>query len=151
MTTSHLLADLRADEGCRLAAYPDPLSGGAPWTIGCGHTGPEVHPGLVWTQAEADAALAKDTDAVSQALDARLPWWRALDDVRQDVLANMAFNLGVAGLSRFPHTLALVRTRQWDAAAEAMLASAWARQVGARARRLAEQMRTGVRPTGANP
>ncbi|RJF81642.1 hypothetical protein D3877_16060 [Azospirillum cavernae] len=34
-------------EGLRLTAYPDPASGGAPWTIGYGHTGPEVRPGLV--------------------------------------------------------------------------------------------------------
>ena len=151
MTTPHLLADLRADEGCRLAAYPDPLSGGAPWTIGCGHTGSDVHPGLVWTEAEASAVLDGDIEAVCHELDGRLPWWRALDDVRQDVVANMAFNLGVAGLSRFPHTLALIRTRRWDAAAEAMLASAWAREVGARARRLAEQVRTGMRPTEVRP
>ncbi|HUO11336.1 MAG TPA: glycoside hydrolase family protein, partial [Caulobacteraceae bacterium] len=69
-----------------------------------------------------------------------------LDDPRQDVLANMAFNLGVGGLLRFPKTLALVRAERWDAAADAMLASAWARQVGARARRLAEQLCTGVHP-----
>ena len=37
-------------EGCRLRAYPDPASGGAPWTIGYGHTGPQVKPGLVISQ-----------------------------------------------------------------------------------------------------
>lgn len=146
MTTPHLIADLRADEGCRLAAYPDPLSGGAPWTIGYGHTGPDVHPGLAWTEREAEAALASDVAAVCQSLDARLPWWRELDDVRQDVLANMAFNLGVAGLSRFTRMLALLQARRWDAAAEAMLASLWAREVGGRARRLCDQLRNGVRP-----
>lgn len=55
-------------ENCRLTAYPDPASplargkgpSGAPWTIGWGHTGPEVHQGLVWTQAQADAQLLAD-------------------------------------------------------------------------------------------
>lgn len=47
-------------ENCRLVAYPDPGTGAAPWTIGWGHTGPEVHPGLVWTQAQADAQLLTD-------------------------------------------------------------------------------------------
>lgn len=47
-------------EGCRLTAYPDPASGGEPWTIGWGHTGPEVHEGLIWTQEQADAQLVKD-------------------------------------------------------------------------------------------
>lgn len=48
-------------EQCRLVAYPDPGSkDGKPWTIGWGHTGPEVVKGLVWTQAQADAAFVAD-------------------------------------------------------------------------------------------
>ncbi|EIS3744277.1 lysozyme [Aeromonas hydrophila] len=48
-------------ENCKLQAYPDPGSkNGEPWTIGRGHTGPEVKPGLVWTQAQADAAFLVD-------------------------------------------------------------------------------------------
>ena len=40
-------------EGCRLTAYPDPASGADPWTIGYGHTGPEVKPGLTISQEQA--------------------------------------------------------------------------------------------------
>ena len=47
-------------EGLSLIAYPDPVSGGDPWTIGYGHTGPEVEKGLVITQAQADAWLQED-------------------------------------------------------------------------------------------
>ena len=47
-------------EGLSLIAYPDPVSGGDPWTIGYGHTGPEVVKGLVITQAQADAWLQED-------------------------------------------------------------------------------------------
>jgi lysozyme len=146
MTTPDLIADLRRDEGLRLAAYPDPLTGAAPWTIGYGHTGAEVRAGLAWTEGQAEAALADDVAGVLRALDRRLPWWRRLDDARQDVLANMAFNMGVAALEGFAHTLTFIHNGDWARAAEAMLDSAWARQVGARARRLAEQMRTGARP-----
>jgi len=46
-------------EGCELTAYPDPATGGDPWTIGWGDTGPDVVPGLVITQADADARFAK--------------------------------------------------------------------------------------------
>jgi lysozyme len=46
-------------EQCRLQAYPDPATGGAPWTIGWGDTGPDVVSGLVITQAQADARFAK--------------------------------------------------------------------------------------------
>lgn len=49
-------------EGCRLTAYPDPGTGGAPWTIGWGHTGPGVTAGTRWTQLQADAQLDRDLD-----------------------------------------------------------------------------------------
>ncbi len=54
------LAILRGAESCRLVAYPDPGSGGEPWTIGWGATGRDIHAGMVWTQAQADARLAQD-------------------------------------------------------------------------------------------
>lgn len=44
-------------ESCRLVAYQDVRG---IWTIGWGHTGPEVVEGLVWTQEQADAQLEKD-------------------------------------------------------------------------------------------
>lgn len=48
-------------ESCRLTAYPDPGSkDGKPWTIGFGHTGPDVYPGLIWTREQADAAFVAD-------------------------------------------------------------------------------------------
>lgn len=45
-------------ERCVLHAYPDPGTGGDPWTIGWGDTGPDVHPGLTITQQEADDRFA---------------------------------------------------------------------------------------------
>lgn len=54
-------------EGCarkrrdgRVEAYPDPGTGGAPWTIGWGATGPGIGPGTVWTQDACDARLEAD-------------------------------------------------------------------------------------------
>lgn len=44
----------------RFAAYPDPGTGGAPWTIGWGTTGPEVRPGVIWTKKQCDDRFAKD-------------------------------------------------------------------------------------------
>lgn len=58
---------IRQFEGCakqcgdgRFRAYPDPGTGGAPWTIGWGATGPDVGPGTVWTRQQCDARLAQD-------------------------------------------------------------------------------------------
>lgn len=47
-------------EGWSNTAYPDPATGGAPWTIGRGHTGPEVKAGLVWTDEQGEAAFDRD-------------------------------------------------------------------------------------------
>jgi len=150
MTTPALIADLMRDEGFRSEAYPDPKSGGPPWTIGYGHTGPEVHPGLVWSLGQAAAALSADIAAVCAGLTTGLPWWTNLDPVRQDVLANIAFNLGVHGLLELPKTLSDVRCGNYAFASAEMLLSDWARDppegVGMRAARLAAMMKTGARP-----
>ena len=47
----------KSEEGLRLTAYKD--SGGV-WTIGWGHTGPDVHEGLVWTREQAEEAFQRD-------------------------------------------------------------------------------------------
>ena len=59
---------LKTWEGCRRSAYPDPASGGAPWTVGYGHTGPDVVPGLTITQQQDDAFLQKDVAHAASAI-----------------------------------------------------------------------------------
>lgn len=144
MTTPHLADDLKRDEGCKLKAYQDTLG---IWTVGVGHA--HVAPGTVWTQAEADEALAADIAKAEALLDAHAPWWRTLSDPRQDVMANLCFNMGwgdgTHGLSSFKHTLEAIRLGLYSAAAEGLLASKWAGQVKGRANRLAEQLRSGIR------
>jgi GH24 family phage-related lysozyme (muramidase) len=61
------LALIKRFEGCakrradgRFDSYPDPATGGEPWTIGWGSTGADIGEGLVWTQAECDERLEKD-------------------------------------------------------------------------------------------
>lgn len=61
------VALIKRFEGCAklrpdglVEAYPDPGTGGAPWTIGWGATGPGIGPGTVWTRAQCDARLEAD-------------------------------------------------------------------------------------------
>ncbi len=61
------LALIKQFEGCarkrsdgRFEAYPDPGTGGDPWTIGWGATGKGIAPGTIWSQAECDARLERD-------------------------------------------------------------------------------------------
>lgn len=144
MTSQYLILDLKSDEGFRAEAYPDPLSGGDPWTVGFGSTGPNIKRGTVWTEAQAETALVTRVSAIAETLAQTLDWYAALSDLRQDVLCNMAYNLGTQGLLAFHHTLTAMSLNDWEAAARGMLASKWTTQVPNRAKRLAEQMRTGV-------
>jgi len=95
------------------------------------------------TQAEAFALLENDIDDVCRELDQVWPWWRQMTDARQQVLADMCFNLGLGRLKGFVNTLAFMKAGEYDKAADGMLASLWASQVGTRAQRLARMMREG--------
>lgn len=146
MTTPYLAQDIRRDEGCELTAYQDTMG---IWTVGVGHA--HVPPGTVWTQAQADDQLAIDIAHAVKLLDQNIPWWRTLNDARQDVLANMCYNMGWLspdgkhGLGAFHTTLALIKAGDYAGAADHMVLLPWAKEVGARATRLAQQMRSGVR------
>lgn len=94
------------------------------------------------TEDEARYLLDNDILRVCDELDRAVPWWRDLSDVRQRVMVDMVFNLGMSRFLQFKNFLAGVEAEDWDTAAEEMLDSRWASQVGQRANRLAEAMRT---------
>ena len=98
------------------------------------------------TSEESAMLLDNDIRLLEIELFRALPWASALDDVRQRVLLDMAFNLGLPGLLQFKRTLEAIRTGQYQQAATMMLDSLWARQVGQRAERLSRMMATGATP-----
>lgn len=76
-------------ENCRLTAYQD-ITGR--WTIGHGHTSPDIYEGLTWTQAQANEALVKDTQCtVDELLDLIEP---ELSDNQFSALVCLAYNIG---------------------------------------------------------
>ncbi|WP_175992327.1 lysozyme [Burkholderia vietnamiensis] len=86
---SDLIEDFEDD---RLEAYPDPATGGAPWTIGRGHTGPEVRRGMKITQAQSDALFAQDLHARGEAIINALDL--ELTQHQFDALVSFVFNVG---------------------------------------------------------
>lgn len=95
-TSAEGVALMHHYESCRLSAYPDPGSvDGRPWTIGWGHTGPEVRRGLVWTQTQADAAFLRDLQATEYLVEKMAP---TATQAEFDALVSFAYNLGAAAL-----------------------------------------------------
>lgn len=141
---AQLIEELRRDEGVRYVPYAD--TKGVP-TTGVGHNLQASPLPAGWsyplTDAQVDMLLAQDLKNVYGDLNRSLPWWTDLNDVRQRVICNMCFNLGMNKLAGFKNTLAAMRQGRYADAAAGMLNSAWASQVGARAQRLAQMMRTG--------
>lgn len=92
---------------------------------------------------EAMYMLANDIKDARRELSAAFPWFDKLDEVRQAVLIDMCVNLGLSRLQGFRNTLALIGVGKYEAAAQEMLNSKWAEQVGRRAQRLSRMMATG--------
>lgn len=96
------------------------------------------------TEQEARFLCANDIQTAEKGLDALASWWRTLDETRQQVLCEMAFNLGVSKLMGFAKFLAALKAKDYETASVEMLASKWAQQVGQRAITLANAMKTGA-------
>ena len=113
-------------EQCRLTAYPDPATGGAPWTVGYGDTAPDVKPGLVITQQEADDRFANRLAREFEPGVSRL----LTRDPKQgqfDAFVSLAYNIG---LGNFGKSTALRKFNmgEMDAAASAILS--WDKAAG---------------------
>lgn len=140
-----LTKELERDEGVRLKPYKDTVG---KLSIGVGRNLSDKGISL----EEAHVLLTNDVKEHIALLDKYLPWWRQMNEVRQRALANMAFNLGVGPspeqpkgkLLTFKNTLAAMARGDYESAARGMKASLWARQVGERAKRLVEMMKSGV-------
>jgi lysozyme len=133
-----LVDELVRDEALRLKLYTD--SKGIP-SIGIGRN---LLVGI--SKGEAFYLCNNDIDTAEGELDHTIAWWRELDDVRQRILLNMCFNMGIARLSGFHQFFGQLRAKNWMHAAEQMVASKWHADVGARAERLETAMRLGVMP-----
>lgn len=149
VTPKNLTDLLVADEGEVLHAYPD--SEGY-LTIGVGRLIDQRKGGRI-SQYESRILLANDILYKCKEPLAKLyPWTSSLSEARYAVVASMAFNMGIDGLSQFKRFLAAVQAGDYGSmqgptglpvgAVAEMLASKWAAQVGARSHRLALQMET---------
>ena len=135
----NIIQQLKNEEGVIPHAYQDSLGF---WTIGVGRLIDQRKGGLLYPD-EIEYLLANDVKRKTDGLNDALPWFHLLDERRQAVLIQMAFQMGLKGLLAFSTTLSHIRVGRYDEAAVAMLESIGAKQTPERAIRLSKQMETG--------
>lgn len=107
-------------ENCHLKAYPDPLSGGKPITIGWGSTrksdGSEFKLGELITQEEADSLFAHQIETRYLPKCQKIPHWQDMSKYQRAALLSFAYNLGADfyGSKGFSTITAKLRDRNWN-------------------------------------
>ena len=130
-----ITSQLKRHEGFREKMYRDSL--GVP-TIGYGLN---LNTGI--TEREAALILEERVRKLRTRLPMVIKSWNNLNSTRQDVLINMAYNLGIAGLLTFENMLSALEAGDYEMASRAMLNSIWAGQVRDRAIELSRAMLDG--------
>ena len=125
---------LLRDEGLRLFPYTDTVG---KLTIGIGRN--LTDDGI--SKTEALFLLGRDIMRVSAQLEETWPWTQTLSDARKGAMQNLAFNLGIHGLSEFRNFLGSMEQGKWEDAAAHLLDSKAAKQLPTRYARLALQIR----------
>lgn len=114
-------------EGCKLKAYPDPATGGAPWTIGWGSTrninGQPIRPGDTITAAQADTLLLDSIRKYFWPKIQQLPYFGEMSEEQRGAMLSFAYNLGANfyGAEGFTTISRLLRNKDWDKVPDALL------------------------------
>ena len=93
--SDHGIDMIKSFEGLVMMAYPDPGTGGEPWTIGYGHT-KNVRPGMMITEDQAEQLLREDVRGFERAVGDLIPI--PLSQSEFDALVSFAFNVGAYAL-----------------------------------------------------
>lgn len=124
-------------EGLRLKPYKDSVG---KLSIGIGRCIEDV--GI--SEAEAYVLLNNDVARITQDAYNEFTWFTSLSVTRQDVVLSMIFNLGLEGFKKFKKMIEAIIAGNFERAADEMLNSTWAKQVGKRAEDLSAMMRTNL-------
>ena len=130
---SELLKRVIDHEGFESKPYPDPLSGGEPYTFGHGLTYITAEESLVIVEQR----LVNNTNA----LIAIWPWLTERPQSVLEVVVEMSYQMGVRGVNNFRNMWAALQAEDYERAAAEMLDSRWARQTPGRAQSLSDIIR----------
>lgn len=117
------IAKLKEHEGLRLKPYTDTVG---KLTIGYGRNLTDV--GI----SRDEAAAMFECDVERATFDALIsfPWFKGLDETRQDVVVNLIFNMGIGGVRQFKLMISALERKDWQGAAFELFNSRWCHQVG---------------------
>jgi GH24 family phage-related lysozyme (muramidase) len=121
------IALIKEFESLELTAYPDPGTGGEPWTIGYGNTryanGGRVKKGDKITKQQAEDLLQHEVNSVVKTLEKTIPFWSEMDSGKRSALLSFAFNLGqhFYGGNGFNTITKRLKEKDWEKVPEALL------------------------------
>jgi lysozyme len=142
MNMQRIMDQLAIDEGKSLTVYLDKYK--KP-TCGIGHLvtpGDRLFVGDTINEVRCSALFEHDLDIAIKDARNLMPCFDSLPEAAQEVLVNMAFNLGLIHLSTFDNMLNAMAQHDWLMAAEEMLDSKWCKvDCPERAKRLADKIR----------
>jgi len=113
-------------EGCRLKSYPDPATGGKPYTIGWGSTkdthGKPFGLGATITQEQADTLLEYTIEHEYLPSLSKIPHWNEMNENQKGALLSFAYNLGANfyGSSNFNTITKVLKNKEWSKVPDAL-------------------------------
>jgi len=135
MDMDRLRNTITRHEGARLEMYQDSLG---IWTIGVGHNIQEK--GI--SDRVMNLMLEEDLEEAISELLRNVSFFTKMPEQVQEALVNLSFNMGIPRLMQFKKTLAYLREGDFTSAADELLDSRYATQVGERAIEIADMIRT---------
>lgn len=139
MNRTKLEAQLTRQEDRRTRPYLDTV-GKITWGVGRNVSDRDWSPDeLVLVNQLIDLCLANDI-TIADTLSRAYPWYASLSDARQNVVANLMFNMGPNTFAQFHHFHTAMAAGDWPAAAQSLRDSKWHGQVGHRAVELEQQL-----------
>lgn len=141
MISENLVDSIKRHEGFSSTVY---RCASSVLTIGYGRAVDPEEEGTGITEEEAELLLENDLKRFEEfTKDVLGDTWHVLDQVRREALIEMCFNMGPGNLAKFRMMIASLAEEDFEAAADEALSSRWADQVGKRADRIAERIRSG--------
>lgn len=135
MNIERIKSTLTKHEGLKLDMYK--CSAGV-WTIGVGHNLEDK----AISKRVAAMLLEDDINDALVDLERNIIYFYDLPEAAQEALVNLAFNMGIPRLMQFKKTLAYLRSGDYKKAADELLDSRYASQVGYRALEVAQMIRS---------